>query len=304
MTLAGDLHPAVPPALIGIDAGGSRTRGVRVEGERVVREASAGSANVASVGEVEAQRQLACLLDELGRPPVSAVAVGAAGADETRDRIRSMLLHMVPGARVRVVHDATLGLAASGLEVGVVLVSGTGSTAWGRGHTGTEARAGGWGYVLRDEGSGFWFGLAALRHALREMDLGWPPGPLTRRLVAACEVPDRGQLPAAFYFDPSRRRWAEKGRLVFELAEEGDPSAIEIVESGADALSALALTVAHRLRLSGPVLLAGGVLRNQPLLRDRVRSRILAAGLEDVRPLEVEPVQGAVRLAAQLLEAR
>jgi N-acetylglucosamine kinase-like BadF-type ATPase len=60
---------------------------------------------------------------------------------------------LVPGARVRVVHDAHLVLAAGGLDTGVALIAGTGSVAWGACPDGPDARAGGWGYLLGDEGS-------------------------------------------------------------------------------------------------------------------------------------------------------
>ena len=67
-------------------------------------------------------------------------------------------------ARVVVVNDALVALeAAIPGGPGVVIISGTGSIAYGRNAAGEAARAGGWGYVLGDEGSGYWIGRAALR---------------------------------------------------------------------------------------------------------------------------------------------
>ena len=54
-------------------------------------------------------------------------------------------------------------MAGIGHEPGVVIIAGTGSIAYGHNGQGQAARAGGWGYVLGDEGSGYWIG----RHALR-----------------------------------------------------------------------------------------------------------------------------------------
>ena len=66
-------------------------------------------------------------------------------------------------ARCLVVNDALVALEAGAPDQpGVVVISGTGSIAYGRNREGEAARAGGWGYVLGDEGSGYWIGRAAL----------------------------------------------------------------------------------------------------------------------------------------------
>ena len=71
-------------------------------------------------------------------------------------------------------------LAAAGLDEGIALIAGTGSVAWGRDRTGRSARAGGWGYLLGDEGSGYAVVRETVRHALRLArpgagdPTGWP----------------------------------------------------------------------------------------------------------------------------------
>ena len=69
---------------------------------------------------------------------------------------------------MRIVHDTQLILAAADVQDGIALISGTGSVAWGRTPDGRTARAGGWGYLLGDEGSGYWVGRQAVRHALSD----------------------------------------------------------------------------------------------------------------------------------------
>ena len=75
-------------------------------------------------------------------------------------------------SRIVIVNDALIALetGAPG-QPGVVIISGTGSIAYGRNAAGEAARSGGWGYVLGDEGSGYWIGRAALRAVLRAADL-------------------------------------------------------------------------------------------------------------------------------------
>jgi len=53
--------------------------------------------------------------------------------------------------------------------------------------------------------------------------------------------------------------------------------------------------------LKGPVVMAGGLMANQPMLQAQVRALLAERGITDVRLLEGEPVAGAVRLAEELL---
>jgi len=192
-------------AVLGLDAGGSKTKGLRVVDGRIVREALTGSANIGYVGVEAAMHQVDLLLDQLDRENVAAACIGAAGADtpKARERWQELLQGRLPRARIRVVHDSRLILAAAGLDQGISLISGTGSIAWGIGPEGVEARAGGWGYLLGDEGSGYWVTYAAVRHALAALDRGSPPDRLTEQLVTCCGLEQADELLGAFYASPT-----------------------------------------------------------------------------------------------------
>lgn len=289
--------------VLGLDIGGSKTRGVRAEKGEVVREALAGSANISSVGSSGAAAALDALLERLGRDGVSAVCAGAAGADTPEGEIRlaALLRDRLPGVPVAVVHDAQLILAAAGLHAGVVVISGTGSVAWGRHPDGSQARAGGWGYLLGDEGSGYGVARAAVRHALTITDSGAPPDPLAEHLARDCRLARPEQLLDHFYARPERRYWAGRARGVFELADTGDEPSARIVATAATTLADLAAAVCGRLELSGPVVLAGGLAVHQPMLQQAVRAELASRHIEDVRILDREPVFGAVQLARELL---
>jgi N-acetylglucosamine kinase-like BadF-type ATPase len=285
--------------VIGVDIGGSKTHAIRAVDGTPVAEAVAGSANIAAVGEAEAGRQLAAVIGQLDPRGVEAVCAGAAGADGTGSigTITRLIADLVPGARVSVVHDARLVLAAEGLDAGVALIAGTGSVAWGRRADGAEARAGGWGHLLGDEGSGYHVALDAVRHALARMDSGEPADRLTDAIVARCGLTDRTELIDFVYANQDKRYWAERAGVVAELAADGDPAAGAVLAAAADALAALAARVLGRLDLPGPVVLGGGFAVHQPLLQRAVRERL--AG-RDVRVLSHAPAVGAVRLAAAL----
>jgi N-acetylglucosamine kinase-like BadF-type ATPase len=291
-------------AILGLDIGGSKTQAVRAEGGTVVAEALAGSANVSAAGPAEAGRQLDIILEQVGANGIRAVCAGAAGVDTpaSEARLRSLLTERLPGALIEVVHDSQLILEAAGVGDGVAVISGTGSVAWGR--RGEEHfRAGGWGYLLGDEGSGYWVAREAVRRSLSRIDRAEPADRLSQQLSADCGLQFPEQLLDHFYAQPDRRYWAGRARVVFELAGDGDPVSRDIVDAAGSALAELAVTVAARLDLSGPVVLAGGLAVHQPALQQIVRNRLAERQITDIRVLGVDPVHGAVNLAQRLLDA-
>jgi glucosamine kinase len=293
----------VVTAVLGLDIGGSTTRAVRAEDGRCVAESRAGSANIRSVGVDEAGRQLDAVLAGLRTDDVAAVCAGAAGADSAPGRaaLNELLAKRLPGAAVQVVHDARLVLAAADLDAGIAVIAGTGSAGWGVTPDGREARAGGFGYLLGDEGSGYWTAREAVRHVLHRADTGAAPDALGTALLAACGVATPVDLFDLFYAQPQRAFWAAHAGVVARLAGS-DPVAAAILGRAADALAHLATTVGGRLGSTGPVVLGGGFAVHEPALRAAVADRLAAAGVPDVRVIPRDPVAGAVRLAQRLLE--
>ncbi|MFF2315185.1 N-acetylglucosamine kinase [Arthrobacter sp. NPDC058097] len=304
--------------VLGLDIGGSKTHAILAEGgtddggttlPRQLAECTVGSANIASVGPDEAAAALDDLAGQLGIGDpaghgIDTVFAGAAGADTpaAREQLAGLLSRRFPGARIHVDHDTRIILAAGSLTAGTVLISGTGSAAWAKAGDGREARAGGWGYLLGDEGSGYAVARSAVCNALQDSDDGLPAGPLTTQLLDQTGTAEPGDLLDLFYRRPERRYWAGQAGAVFKLAAS-DAASAAIADDAARHLARLALTVNRRLGTieeNAPVLLAGGMLANQPALAARVRELLAASGLTDVRVLDCAPAWGAVELAGQL----
>lgn len=55
-------------------------------------------------------------------------------------------------------------------KYGMVVIAGTGSIAYGILKSGKNFRVGGWGYLFGDEGSGYYIGNQAIRHAMKTFD--------------------------------------------------------------------------------------------------------------------------------------
>ncbi|AMY10257.1 Glucosamine kinase GspK [Luteitalea pratensis] len=307
--------PHTPPLVIGIDAGGTKTEAVLADGQgEVIARARRGGANLAAHGELEVEKTLHELIEEVlgdgpARPDV--ICLGIAGVDRPDDSaiIHGIMRRIGARARLLVTNDALIALVAgAGVGPGVVVIAGTGSIAYGRNARNEAARAGGWGYILADEGSGFWIGRQALRAVVRAADGRGPATALTPLVLDFFGVSRAEQLVREVYrtyLKPSDI--ARCARLVQQAREGGDAVAAHIASVAADELSAAVRSVVRQLELDGgfPVVMAGGAFHAVPWLQDALRARLAEASIApaaQVHLLTTDPALGAVRLA--LAEAR
>ena len=295
--------------VLGIDAGGTKTV-CQLADERgeVLAEARRGGANLQAAGELDVEKVLHGVMNEvLGDTDLTpaAICLGIAGVDRPEDSavVRGIMKRIGYKARVLVVNDALVALEAGAAgQPGVVVIAGTGSIAYGRNAHDEAARAGGWGYVLGDEGSGYWIGRAALRAVLRQSDRRGPVTRLTTLLLEHFQVAHAQDLIHQVYHPALRpAAIAALAQCVQRAFTAGDAVAIGILRGAADQLEASAMSVARRLDLVGtqfPFVLAGGMFRAVPWLHDELDRRLtLASPKSRTFVLDVEPAAGAVRLA-------
>jgi N-acetylglucosamine kinase-like BadF-type ATPase len=296
--------------VLGVDAGGSKTVALLAdEHGNVVSRAAGGGANLHVHGEAAVEAVLSRLLSELAPPVVPAAAgFGLAGVDRPAERavIAALLPRIGLTMPARIENDAFIALVAGSPDrTGIVVVSGTGSIAFGLHPGGATARAGGWGHILADEGSAYWLGHAALRRGIRAADGRGPATSFSDRVARklGLEVPD-GLVSWFYDQERSRYRIAELAGLVEEAARDGDEDAEELLEEAALHLARAARAVARKLAFEQPylVVLSGGAFRACPSLAERIE-RHLDLPLATVHKLEVEPAEGAVTLALDLLKA-
>ena len=218
--------------VLGLDIGGTHSRArLACDGETLA-EAKAGSASLTAAGAdaaAEALEQLIADLDLSSHGPLDAVCAGSAGSGspEAVDFLRRHLAPLTRTGTVLVVNDARLVLPAAGLEDGIAVISGTGSMCIGV-LNGREARAGGLGYVLGDEGSGFWVVREAIRTLAGRSDREEPLGQLGDDLLAAAGAADLPDLIQRFYDNSNPDGWARHAGVVLGSA---DPAAQEILLS-------------------------------------------------------------------------
>jgi N-acetylglucosamine kinase len=295
--------------VLGIDAGGTKTVCLLADDRgQVLSQARAGGANLQSAGELEVEKVLHRVMEEaLGDHDVlpAAICLGIAGVDRPEDSeaVRGIMRRIGFKTPTLVVNDALVALVAgAGDEPGVVLVAGTGSIAYGRDARGRAARAGGWGYLLGDEGAGFWIGRAALSAVVRQFDGRGPATLLTDMVLKHMGLDSPTQLIHEIYYrDVHRHAIAGLAALVDHAAGAGDAVAGQILTRAGAELTAAAASVIARLDMRGqmfPTILAGGIFLGVPRLAADVTARLSeVAPRSEVRLLDVEPAVGAVRLA-------
>jgi N-acetylglucosamine kinase-like BadF-type ATPase len=301
--------------VLGIDAGGTKTVSQLADARADVRLETRGpGATLQGSGAPAVEQVLRQVIEPALRDPAArpaAVCLGMAGVDRREDVgvVREMLSRLIPGAELLVVNDALIALEAGvGAGAGVVVLAGTGSIAYGRDGSGRAARAGGWGYVLGDEGSGYWLGRRALRAVVRAADRRGLPTSMTQRILDRYQVRREQDLVDQVYYGGSKPTTiaALSGIVQAAAADDQDEVARRILHDGAGELATAALAVARRLGLEAcPFVLGGGVFPAVPLLAAGVAERILQVlPRARVEPLAVEPAFGAVRLALALTEGR
>jgi N-acetylglucosamine kinase-like BadF-type ATPase len=295
--------------VLGIDAGGSKTVALlaTLEG-RVIAEGRAGGANLRTHGELVVEKILHEVIDQVldGRPErPQAVCLGIAGVDRHDDAatIRGVMRRLGFRERTIIVNDALIALVAGAREaVGLVLVAGTGSIAYGVNARAVAARSGGWGPVLADEGSGYWIGRRALVAVMRHADGRGPRTALTPMVLERLHLARPDELVNEVYEGAERRQLvATLGPLVAQAQAGGDAVAAEILSDAASELVLAAASVVERLEMRGdvfPTFLSGGMFRSIESLSSDVRNRLAElAPRTTVSLLSAEPASGAVRLA-------
>jgi N-acetylglucosamine kinase-like BadF-type ATPase len=254
--------------VLGVDGGGSATRSVIIStGGEVLATGKAGPSNPITVGAERALANIIEAVDEAsarcGVHTFLASRLGVAGTD--RSRLRQELLDgMRPSyGDTAIVSDAASALAGgTGCRPGVVVIAGTGSIAYGENKLGETARAGGWGWRLGDEGSGYTIGLKAVMAALRAHDGRGPETVLKQKIVSHLGLGSIEDI-IDWVYEPGRepRDIAYLVPLVRE-AEGDEAAALVMAEAGAE-LGFVANAVIRRLGMSGEFLVSlnGGVFK-------------------------------------------
>ena len=300
----------------GIDGGGTNSRLAITDSQgKVLCGSTAGSTNIYSVSKDEVRSNLSRLLDSalisigLQKTDLQAGCLGSAGLGrEIEQKIyREFFDSLIkPDFLLKLCTDGET-LLCGGLQdlEGYCLIAGTGSIAQGRSRDGRLVRSGGHGYMLGDEGSSAWIGRTAIARSLRSLenrDLSTEMMPL---ILKAAGLEKAGDLVKYVHHDADKAVIGALAPTVALSARNGDPLALDILNSGARELALLVKSVLERSPWieHKALVLAGGVIENNDILAEKLKDILsrenpeLSVGLPKGTALE-----GACLLAINLME--
>ncbi len=272
--------------IIGIDGGGTKTKAILAnERGEVLGEKEIGQSNYQIIGRENFRKLIIGLIDDLikgsriEKGKISKVSLGLAGVGREGEKkdVHSILKDV--GFDSIVENDAVIALVgALGGKPGVVIISGTGSIALGKNEKNQIARAGGWGYILGDEGSGFYIGKNALIYALKEYDGRGEKTILTEMIRNYLKISNVEEVVPMIYSGTlTMADVSNLAKLVFEAGRKKDRIANIILTEAGKELGLLAYAVIKRLKFKGKNIdigLIGGIFKEKEYLLKSIRSVI------------------------------
>jgi N-acetylglucosamine kinase-like BadF-type ATPase len=278
--------------VIGVDGGGSKTHVLLVNPDgSVVAESSGGPTNLQVVGINQAASTLFELIHETCKKEnclpesLQSIVLGLAGAGRASDKTALLdALYAVskkkkfPLINIIVESDARIALeAAFAGGAGIVLIAGTGSIALYRTEDGKILRAGGWGKILGDEGSGYAIAKTALNAVLRQHDSRGEKTILTTKMLEHYELSVIEELIPKIYQEGADI--ASFTPKVFEAAFERDRIANNILIENANELANLIRILVMQVRPKKilSVAMMGGLIEAENIYSKLVKGKIISS---------------------------
>lgn len=308
-------HPATPPLPrhLGLECGGTKTHAILADASnRILAEARLGPANFQLLSPSQLVTLFRAVRESLGSLIPDGIGIGMAGA-RTADHFKKICqaaARIWPSVPCLATNDLEVALAAApdrSADLSVLVLSGTGSCCYGRARDGRVTRAGGWGHLLGDHGSGYHIGLRSLQSCISHFDHRgqWPT--LGARLLNSLAMSSPDELIPWVHSAP-KAEVAALAPAVFAAARENDRMAREILRlarrSLADDAAACVAKFSPRPRHIQFVL-AGSVLTQQPAFtRQLSRDLCDAVPGSAVTTLTRPGAWGAIELARGQADAK
>ncbi len=304
--------------IIGIDGGGTKTRGVLYRCNEVIAKSNSGTTRIGAVGVGESCERLLnvisdlCVRANIESNEIDAVVVGLAGVwlEEEKKRTTQLIKTLARTQKMYlndliVTSDAELALeGAFGGSQGIVMIVGTGSIAVGKIANDKLIRCGGWGIELDDEGSGAWIGREGLTAIVRALDGRGKETALTKIFAELYPSSIDLKEPRTIVKAYSDRvfEYYMLSPLVMKCAEEGDPVCLEIIQKAAFHLMELLETLKKKFKTNQvKVALLGGIIEANTILAKMLEDSI--AVHPNFKRIEAKgsALDGAIAIGKQII---
>ena len=290
--------------LIGFDCGATKTECAIADIKGTILNSITGeAANLLVSGSEKVLEIIFSIIDELkselkfNYSDICSIVVGAAGAGRESDAkmLKDILIEKFNKQEIvlkslQVVNDAHIALeGAFPKKAGCILIAGTGSIIYGKDEKGNFHRAGGFGRVIGDEGSGYSIGKKALQHFSKYLD------GRTGKTKLAQIIQDNYNINA-----PDIAPIAE---IAIKAADSGDQIAKDILDKESDEMLLLIKSMANKISIKNlTVAFGGSLLTNLNYYSKMIKEKISLSipSVKIVTPQHT-PVEGAILLAKEML---
>lgn len=289
--------------IAGIDGGGTHTRiEIRDMDNGFVRRGEFGPFNINSIG----PGAFRTLLREIfawcgGMADCARLCIGAAGISNPKvGEILAEELALAGFSGVwKLCGDQEIALRGAMDGPGLVVIGGTGSICFGKNAAGQTARSGGFGHVIDDGGSGYALGRDVLACAVRALDGRVRSPEILQAVCSRLGSGPEGIVPFVYSPATDKAAIAKFCYIALELADRGEPAALEILRRGAGELASLVSAVQNRLGMPGcRIAMLGGLLTEENAYRKVVAEELSQLGM--VTDAAHNALWGAAQMAWEL----
>lgn len=264
---------------LGIDGGATATKWALRKADGTFIEGNSGPID-GHIYRSESRERLEKVLKEIkiasGSEIVKSIYAGLTGlGKEGEAEVMQLIKKEFPQARVELALDIVLGYRANfDLGAGIFLYAGTGSIAIHISKSGEIIRSGGWGYLLGDEGAGYWIGREAIRESVKSLDMKVQLEALDREILKSIGANNWDEVKA-FVYSNDRSAIAALSSTVVSLAKTGDTKSIKILQTAGIHLSELVERIELVIGNTGfPVVIGGGIAGASPLLVETIGAKL------------------------------
>jgi len=265
---------------LGIDAGATATKWALYDGSQIVASGKCAAMDghiyrpESKARATEVLAEIAAAVNGAEVKGVFAGITGMSSEESATDPLGQIFQNSFSNAKVRIVNDIELAYYAN-FEVGegILLYAGTGSIAMYIDDEAGPVRAGGWGYLLGDEGGAFWIGRESIRWVLTGLDTGEAveTGSLSEEILKAMHASDWADI-REFVYSNERSEIAKLAAIVGRMADEGDADAQGIIYEASQHLIALVHQLDIQIENAPRIVIAGGVCQEGSFLAKALNS--------------------------------
>ncbi len=305
--------------IIGIDGGGTHTRGSLFREGKIIAKVKSGTTRIGAVGVGESCERTLNVITELCKQAeieiaeIDAIIVGLAGVwlEEEKKRSQQLLRTLARGQYLTindliVTSDAEIALeGAFDGGNGIITIVGTGSIALAKNGRKPLGRCGGWGIELDDEGSGAWIGREGLTAVVRAIDGRGKHTSLTEKVgeqISSIDLEQPRTIVKAY--NEGAFQYQMLTPTVMQCAEEGDEVCLDIIKRSAMHLAELPNAVLPNYEPDEvvPVSLMGGIIEADTLL-----AKLLIKEIEKNKQIKLvspkgDAIHGAITMGHKLIE--